>query len=94
MKIVIIGGTGTIGAAVASALEPRHQVTRVSRTGSIKADMNYSTRCSNQSAALTPLSRVRAAYRLRLSYRSPMQPDAGTPVSVVAETYVKAMRVP
>jgi nucleoside-diphosphate-sugar epimerase len=43
MKIVIIGGTGTIGAAVASALEPRHQVTRVSRTGSIKADMNDSS---------------------------------------------------
>ena len=41
MKIVIIGATGTIGAAVASALEPKHQVTRVSRTGSKKADLNH-----------------------------------------------------
>jgi nucleoside-diphosphate-sugar epimerase len=40
MRIVIIGATGTIGAAVASALEPKHQVTRVCRTGSIKADLN------------------------------------------------------
>jgi NAD(P)-dependent dehydrogenase (short-subunit alcohol dehydrogenase family) len=40
MRIVVIGATGTIGTAVASALEAKHQVTRVSRTGSIKADLS------------------------------------------------------
>jgi len=40
MRIVIIGAAGTIGAVVASALEPKHQVIRVSRTVSIKADLN------------------------------------------------------
>jgi NAD dependent epimerase/dehydratase family enzyme len=40
VKIIIIGATGTIGAVVASGLKPKHQVTRVSRTGSIKADLN------------------------------------------------------
>lgn len=40
MKILVIGSTGTIGTAVANALEPRHQVVRVSRAGPIKADLN------------------------------------------------------
>jgi nucleoside-diphosphate-sugar epimerase len=40
MKIVIIGANGTIGTAVANALEPKHQVIRVSRTGPAKADLN------------------------------------------------------
>lgn len=32
MKIVIVGGTGTIGSAVATALQGRHEVVRVGRT--------------------------------------------------------------
>jgi uncharacterized protein YbjT (DUF2867 family) len=40
MKVVVIGATGTIGAAVANALEPRHQVVRASRTGPVKVDLN------------------------------------------------------
>lgn len=39
MKVVVIGATGTIGKAVAEALAPRHEVVRVSRKGSVKADI-------------------------------------------------------
>ena len=40
MKIVVVGSTGTIGAAVVNALEPKHEVVRVSRTGPVHADLN------------------------------------------------------
>ncbi|HEY2424122.1 MAG TPA: short chain dehydrogenase [Chthoniobacterales bacterium] len=43
MKIVVIGATGTIGTAVANALEPKHEVMRVSRTGPIQADLKDSS---------------------------------------------------
>ena len=43
MKIVVIGATGTIGTAVANALEPKHEVVRVSRTGPIQADLKDSS---------------------------------------------------
>ncbi|KGM30768.1 sugar nucleotide-binding protein, partial [Inquilinus limosus] len=39
MKIIVIGATGTIGSAVAAALEPRHRVVRASRRGSPSVDM-------------------------------------------------------
>jgi NAD(P)-dependent dehydrogenase (short-subunit alcohol dehydrogenase family) len=40
MKVVVIGGTGTIGRAVAEALAVRHQVVRVARTeGDFTADI-------------------------------------------------------
>lgn len=39
MKIVVIGGTGTIGKAVAEALEGRHEVVRASRRGPVQADL-------------------------------------------------------
>ncbi|MGK9233361.1 short chain dehydrogenase [Inquilinus limosus] len=39
MKIIVIGASGTIGAAVAVALEERHEVVRTSRTGSPAVDM-------------------------------------------------------
>lgn len=39
MKIMVIGATGTIGSAVATALETRHEVVRASRTGSPSVDM-------------------------------------------------------
>ena len=39
MKIIVIGATGTIGAAVAAALEPRHEVVRASRHGSPAVDL-------------------------------------------------------
>ena len=39
MKIVVIGATGTIGKAVAEALAARHEVVRVSRNGTPRADL-------------------------------------------------------
>jgi NAD(P)-dependent dehydrogenase (short-subunit alcohol dehydrogenase family) len=43
MKIVVIGASGTIGTAVAHALESKHEVVRVSRTGPIQADLKDSS---------------------------------------------------
>jgi nucleoside-diphosphate-sugar epimerase len=60
MKIVVIGATGTIGTAVANALEPKHEVIRVSRTG--------------------------PGWIRETLIKLHLKPDAGTPVSVVAET--------
>ncbi|MEV6151260.1 short chain dehydrogenase [Nonomuraea sp. NPDC052129] len=40
MKIIVIGATGTIGSAVAEALEARHhEVVRASRRGPVRVDM-------------------------------------------------------
>lgn len=39
MKIVVIGATGTVGAAVAAALQDRHEVVRASRRGAPSVDM-------------------------------------------------------
>ncbi|TXS12607.1 MULTISPECIES: short chain dehydrogenase [unclassified Streptomyces] len=39
MKVLVIGATGTIGSAVASALEDSHQVVEASRRGPVKVDM-------------------------------------------------------
>ncbi|MFI6254372.1 short chain dehydrogenase [Streptomyces sp. NPDC051016] len=39
MKIVVIGATGTIGRAVADALETEHEVVRASRNGSTRVDL-------------------------------------------------------
>jgi NAD(P)-dependent dehydrogenase (short-subunit alcohol dehydrogenase family) len=40
MKIIIIGSTGTIGAAVASALEKEHVVIGASRKGDVQVDLS------------------------------------------------------
>ncbi len=40
MKIVVIGATGTIGSAVAHALESRHEIVRASRNGSVTVDLS------------------------------------------------------
>lgn len=39
MKVVVIGATGTIGAAVAHALAARHEVVRASRSAPVRADL-------------------------------------------------------
>ncbi|MGO4123652.1 short chain dehydrogenase [Inquilinus sp. YAF38] len=39
MRIIVIGATGTIGTAVAAALEERHEVVRASRSGSPSVDL-------------------------------------------------------
>ncbi|WP_370972201.1 short chain dehydrogenase [Amycolatopsis sp. cg9] len=39
MKIIVLGATGLVGRAVVAALEPRHDVVRVSRTSGVRADL-------------------------------------------------------
>ncbi|MEU1800095.1 short chain dehydrogenase [Streptomyces sp. NPDC019937] len=39
MKVIVIGATGTIGRAVADALETKHEVIRASRNGSTRVDL-------------------------------------------------------
>jgi NAD(P)-dependent dehydrogenase (short-subunit alcohol dehydrogenase family) len=39
MKIIVLGGTGTIGKAVSDSLAARHEVVRVSRKGTVRADI-------------------------------------------------------
>jgi NAD(P)-dependent dehydrogenase (short-subunit alcohol dehydrogenase family) len=43
MKIIVIGATGVIGAAVASALAAKHAVVRASRKGEVKVDIEDQT---------------------------------------------------
>ena len=40
MKIIVVGATGTIGAAVADALAARHEVVRASRSGQPSVDID------------------------------------------------------
>ena len=71
MKVVVVGATGTIGSAVADALEPAHEVVRVSRSGEPRVDLAEpesvaalfasvgdvdAVVCCAASAPLTPLS--------------------------------------
>ncbi|MBB6671482.1 short chain dehydrogenase [Cohnella nanjingensis] len=39
-RMIVIGGTGIIGSAVAEALEPKHEVIRASRHGEVRADLD------------------------------------------------------
>ncbi|MGW1980078.1 short chain dehydrogenase [Streptomyces sp. NPDC001889] len=39
MKVLVIGATGTVGSAVAGALEHSHQVVKASRRGPVKVDL-------------------------------------------------------
>ncbi|MEK2477707.1 short chain dehydrogenase [Streptomyces noursei] len=39
MKVLVIGATGTIGSAVAHALEATHQVVKASRSGPLRTDL-------------------------------------------------------
>ncbi|MFD9734585.1 short chain dehydrogenase [Umezawaea sp. NPDC059074] len=39
MRVVVIGASGTIGGAVAAALEPRHEVVRASRSAAVVVDV-------------------------------------------------------
>jgi nucleoside-diphosphate-sugar epimerase len=39
MKMIVVGATGTIGGAVASALEAEHDVVRASRGGEPRVDL-------------------------------------------------------
>ena len=39
MRVRVVGASGTIGAAVVAALEPRHEVVRASRRGPVRIDL-------------------------------------------------------
>jgi NAD(P)-dependent dehydrogenase (short-subunit alcohol dehydrogenase family) len=39
MKVIVVGATGTVGTALAGALETGHEVVRVSRRGDLSADL-------------------------------------------------------
>jgi NAD(P)-dependent dehydrogenase (short-subunit alcohol dehydrogenase family) len=43
MKVLVIGATGTIGSAVADALEASHEVVRGSRSGPVEVDLEDSS---------------------------------------------------
>jgi NAD(P)-dependent dehydrogenase (short-subunit alcohol dehydrogenase family) len=58
MKVIVIGATGTIGAAVAAALEERHEVVRASRSGSPSVDMEDPTSIAALLAAAGPVDAV------------------------------------
>ncbi|MGL4964323.1 MAG: short chain dehydrogenase [Inquilinus sp.] len=58
MRIIVIGATGTIGAAVAAALEERHEVVRASRSGSPSVDMEDRASIAALLAATGPVDAV------------------------------------
>ncbi|MGF6233545.1 NAD(P)-dependent dehydrogenase (short-subunit alcohol dehydrogenase family) [Inquilinus ginsengisoli] len=58
MRIIVIGAGGTIGSAVAAALEQRHEVVRASRTGSPSVDMENPVSIAALLAAAGPVDAV------------------------------------
>jgi NAD(P)-dependent dehydrogenase (short-subunit alcohol dehydrogenase family) len=58
VRIIVIGATGTIGAAVAAALEERHEVVRASRSGSPAVDMEDPATIAALLAAAGPVDAV------------------------------------
>ncbi|TSD88721.1 short chain dehydrogenase [Mycobacterium sp. KBS0706] len=58
MRIIVIGATGTIGTAVATALEKRHEVVRASRNGSPSVDIEDTASIAALLAATGPVDAV------------------------------------
>ncbi|GAA4957162.1 NAD(P)-dependent dehydrogenase (short-subunit alcohol dehydrogenase family) [Nonomuraea thailandensis] len=58
MEVIVIGATGTIGSAVARALETRHDVVRVSRRGPVRADLGDAASIDALFAATGPVDAV------------------------------------
>ncbi len=58
MKIIVIGATGTIGTAVATALEERHEVVRTSRHGTPAVDLADPASIAALLAAAGPVDAV------------------------------------
>ncbi|MBW8726390.1 MAG: short chain dehydrogenase [Inquilinus limosus] len=58
MKIIVIGATGTIGTAVATALEERHEVVRASRHGTPAVDLADPASIAALLAAAGPVDAV------------------------------------
>jgi nucleoside-diphosphate-sugar epimerase len=99
VRVLVIGATGTIGAAVADALEPEHEVVRASRRSSPPVDLADRPTIGALFAAVPDVD----ARGLRLTVVSPgwvseslvelgMDPSSGTPVAAVARSYVSAVQ--
>jgi NAD(P)-dependent dehydrogenase (short-subunit alcohol dehydrogenase family) len=58
MKIIVIGATGTIGGAVAEALEAAHEVVRVSRRGPMRVNMDDPASIDGLFSAVGPVDAV------------------------------------
>ncbi|EXU61536.1 short-chain dehydrogenase [Streptomyces sp. PRh5] len=58
MKVLVIGATGTVGTAVASALASSHQVVKASRRGPVKADLEVPSSLDTLFDALPDLDAV------------------------------------
>jgi NAD(P)-dependent dehydrogenase (short-subunit alcohol dehydrogenase family) len=58
MRVVVVGGTGTIGGAVCAALEPRHEVVVVARRGPVRADVGDPASLDALFARLGPVGAV------------------------------------
>ncbi|MFB7124215.1 short chain dehydrogenase [Kitasatospora xanthocidica] len=58
MKVLVIGASGTLGSAVATALEKEHQVVRASRSGPVTVDLEDSDSLDALFAGLPDLDAV------------------------------------
>lgn len=61
MKILVIGASGTIGAAIVRALRPRHEVIEASRKGPHKADIKDASTITNLLTTTRPEAVISAA---------------------------------
>jgi NAD(P)-dependent dehydrogenase (short-subunit alcohol dehydrogenase family) len=61
MKILVIGASGTIGAAIVRALRPRHEVIEASRKGPHKADIKDARTITNLLTTTRPEAVISAA---------------------------------
>jgi NAD(P)-dependent dehydrogenase (short-subunit alcohol dehydrogenase family) len=62
MRVCVVGGTGTIGSAVAAALEPRHQVVRVGHErGDRRVDLASKASIADLFAGTGPIDAVVSA---------------------------------
>jgi nucleoside-diphosphate-sugar epimerase len=57
MKVIVVGGTGTVGSKVSEALEARHEVIRASRRGEPRVDL---ADAKSIAALFTPRSDIHA----------------------------------
>jgi NAD(P)-dependent dehydrogenase (short-subunit alcohol dehydrogenase family) len=58
VRVIVIGATGTIGRAVADALEPRHEVLRASRRGDPAVDLDDAGSVAALFASVTEVDAV------------------------------------
>lgn len=61
MRILVIGGTGTIGREIVAALAPRHEVISASRRGEVRVDVEDPASVRSLLARIGPLDAVVSA---------------------------------